>query len=100
MNEIFLIHLCFSLFNLKRTLPCRYYLRHGFCRYSDRCFYDHHEAAKQYKQQNQHSRDRDRERDRDHYSSRNGSRSHYHSPSPPPSSSSRHSSSRYRERAY
>ncbi len=104
MNEILLIHLCFSLFNLKRTLPCRYYLRHGFCRYSDRCFYDHHEAAKQYKQQNQHSRERDRDRDRDHYSNRhsshNGSRSHHHSPSPPPSSSSRHSSSRYRERAY
>jgi hypothetical protein len=85
--------------NHLKTLPCRYYLRHGFCRYSDRCFYDHEEAAKQYKQQNQHSRDRERDRDRDHYSSRNGSRSHHHSPSPPPSSS-RHSSSRYRERAY
>jgi len=85
--------------NHLKTLPCRYYLRHGFCRYSDRCFYDHHEAAKQYKQQNQHSRERERDRDRDHYSSRNGSRSHHHSPSPPPSSS-RHSSSRYRERPY
>jgi len=94
--------------NHLKTLPCRYYLRHGFCRYSDRCFYDHHEAAKQYRQQHQHSRDREREghrerdRDRDrHHSSHNGSRSHHHSPSPPPpSSSSRHSSSRYRERAY
>jgi hypothetical protein len=93
--------------NHLKTLPCRYYLRHGFCRYSDRCFYDHHEAAKQYRQQNQHSRDRDRdhERDRDrHHGSHNGSRSRHHSPSPPPpppsSSSSRHSSSRYRERAY
>jgi len=85
--------------NHLKTLPCRYYLRHGFCRYSDRCFYDHHEAAKQYKQQNQHSRERDRDRDRDHYNSRNGNRSHHHSPSPPPSSS-RHSSSRYRERGY
>jgi hypothetical protein len=92
-----------------KTLPCRYYLRHGFCRYSDRCFYDHHEAAKQYRQQNQHSRDRDRGGDRDrerdrgdrHHGSHNGSRSHHHSPSPPPpSSSSRNSSSRYRERAY
>lgn len=85
-----------------KTLPCRYYLRHGFCRYSDRCFYDHHEAAKQYRQQNQHSRDRDhdRERDRDrHYGSHNGGRSHRHSPSPPPSSS-RHSSSRHRDRPY
>jgi len=87
-----------------KTLPCRYYLRHGFCRYSDRCFYDHHEAAKQYRQQHQHSRDRDRgdrgERDREHHhGSHNGSRSHHHSPSPP-AASSRHSSSRYRERAY
>jgi hypothetical protein len=98
--------------NHLKTLPCRYYLRHGFCRYSDRCFYDHHEAAKQYKQQNQHSRERDRDRDRDRerdrdrdyhnssnrHSSHNGNRSNYHSPSPP--TSSRHSSSRYRERAY
>ncbi|CAF3576787.1 unnamed protein product [Rotaria socialis] len=90
-----------------KTLPCRYYLRHGFCRYSDRCFYDHHEAAKQYRQQHQHSRDRDRDRDRDrerdrYHSSHNGSRSHHYSPSPPPppASSSRYSSSRYRERAY
>jgi len=89
-----------------KTLPCRYYLRHGFCRYSDRCFYDHHEAAKQYRQQHQHSRERDRERDRGdrHHGSHNGGRSHHHSPSPPPppppSSSSKHSSSRYRERAY
>lgn len=81
--------------NHLKTLPCRYYLRHGFCRYSDRCFYDHHEAAKQYKQQHRHSRSRERERDRDHYSSRNNSRSRYQSPSP-----SRHSSSRYRDRAY
>lgn len=92
--------------NHLKTLPCRYYLRHGFCRYSDRCFYDHHEAAKQYRQQN---RDRERDRDRDsdynnssHRSSHNGSRSHHHSPSPsaPPPSSSRYSSSRHRERAY
>ncbi|CAF0972535.1 unnamed protein product [Didymodactylos carnosus] len=34
-----------------RSLPCRYYLRHGFCRFSDRCFYDHREAARQYRQQ-------------------------------------------------
>lgn len=81
--------------NHLKTLPCRYYLRHGFCRYSDRCFYDHHEAAKQYRQQHRHSRERDRERDRDR-DRYNGSRSH-HSPSPP---ASRHSSSRYRERAY
>lgn len=83
--------------NHLKTLPCRYYLRHGFCRYSDRCFYDHHEAAKQYKQQNRRSRSRERERDRDrdHYGSRNDSRSRYHSPSP-----SRQSSSRYRDRAY
>jgi len=84
-----------------KTLPCRYYLRHGYCRYSDRCFYDHHEAAKQYRQQHQHSRDRDRSRERDRH--HNGGRAHRHSPSPPPpppSSSSRHSSSRYRERAY
>ncbi|CAF1687117.1 unnamed protein product, partial [Adineta ricciae] len=90
------------------SLPCRYYLRHGFCRYSDRCFYDHYEAAKQYKQQNPQSRDRDRERDRDRDRDRerdrdrhhNGSgRSHHHSPSPPPASS-RHTSSRYRDRAY
>jgi len=93
--------------NHLKTLPCRYYLRHGFCRFSDRCFYDHQEAARQYRQQNQHSSrgggDRERDRDR-HHSSHNGSRSHYHSPSPPPppssSSSSRHSSTRYRERAY
>lgn len=77
--------------NHLKTLPCRYYLRHGFCRYSDRCFYDHHEAAKQYRQQHRHSRERDRDRDR-----HNGGRSH-RSPSP---SASRHSSSRYRERAY
>ncbi|CAF0793878.1 unnamed protein product [Adineta ricciae] len=91
--------------NHLKTLPCRYYLRHGFCRYSDRCFYDHHEAAKQYKQQNQHSRDRDRDRSRDRdrdrersrHSPHNGGRSYHRSPSP---SSSRHSSSRYRERAY
>jgi len=90
-----------------KTLPCRYYLRHGFCRYSDRCFYDHQEAAKQYKQQHRHSKerdyDRDRDRDGDRYSSSRhnggGGRSRYHSPSPPPSSG-RHSSSRYRERAY
>ncbi|CAF3777183.1 unnamed protein product [Rotaria sordida] len=111
--------------NHLKTLPCRYYLRHGFCRYSDRCFYDHYEAAKQYKQQHQHSkerdrdrdrggdrdRERDRERDRDrdrdhqggsHRGSHNGSRAYQHSPSPasPPPSASRYSSSRYRERAY
>ncbi|CAF1177151.1 unnamed protein product [Adineta ricciae] len=94
--------------NHLKSLPCRYYLRHGFCRYSDRCFYDHYEAAKQYKQQNPQSRDRDRERDRDRDRDRerdrdrhhNGSgRSHHHSPSPPPASS-RHTSSRYRDRAY
>ncbi|CAF2458447.1 unnamed protein product [Rotaria sp. Silwood2] len=93
--------------NHLKTLPCRYYLRHGFCRYSDRCFYDHHEAAKQYRQQHQHSRDRDREKDRDrerdrdrYHSSHNGNRSHNYSPSPSPAASSRYSSSRYRERAY
>lgn len=105
--------------NHLKTLPCRYYLRHGFCRYSDRCFYDHEEAARQYRQQNQHSsRDRDRDRDRGdrerdrdrgdrdrdrERSSHNGSRSRHYSRSPPPqpsSSSSRHSSSRYRDRAY
>jgi len=92
--------------NHLKTLPCRYYLRHGYCRYSDRCFYDHYEAEKQYRQQHRHSKERDRgerggDRDR-HHGSHNGSRSHHHSPSPPPppTSSSRHSSSRYRERAY
>ena len=102
------INVLFRFISIWRTLPCQYYLRHGFCRYLDRCFYDHAEAAKQYRQQKRNSREREHDRDSDrdrghhsnsHRSSYTGGRSHYRTPSPP-SSSSRHSSSRHRERAY
>jgi len=79
--------------NHLKTLPCRYYLRHGFCRFSDRCFYDHHEAARQYRQQHGSSSSHHRG---DSYSSR--SSHYYHTRSPSPRESYRHHERR--ERAY
>ncbi|CAF0858055.1 unnamed protein product [Didymodactylos carnosus] len=53
--------------NHLKTLPCRYYLRHGFCRFSDRCLYDHHEAARQYRQQHGSGGNSHHEYHRSHY---------------------------------